>query len=74
MGKTGVVFPAIPAAAMSQATSKPRGVDVSPFINQAKAAGGTFYFPITDNIVEVNGIMSSAMQQVYVGKTQAPQR
>ncbi|GHF37676.1 multiple sugar transport system substrate-binding protein [Deinococcus metalli] len=72
VGNTGVVFPAIPAAAAaSQAKSKSRGVDVAPFINQAKLPGGTFYFPITDHISEVNDIMSSAMQQVYLGKATA---
>lgn len=72
VGKAGAVFPAIPAAAAaSQATAKARGVDVSPFLNQAKAPGGTFYFPITDHIAEVNDIMKSAMQSVYLGKTTA---
>lgn len=72
VGKTGVVFPAIPAAAAaSRAQSKSRGVDVAPFINQAKAPGGTFYFPIMDYISEVKDIMSSAMQNVYLGKGKA---
>lgn len=46
-------------------------MNVAPFINRAKAPGGTFYFPITDNISEVTDIMSSAMQQVFLGKAQA---
>lgn len=72
IGKAGVVFPAIPSATtVAMNTYKARGVDVTPFVNQAKAAGGTFYFPITDNISEVNDIMTSALQNVFLGKTTA---
>ncbi len=72
IGKNGVVFPGIPAAAaLSVAAHKAKGVDASPFLNQAKAPGGTFYFPITDHIAQINDIMTSAMQNVYLGKAQA---
>ncbi|AZI44125.1 sugar ABC transporter substrate-binding protein [Deinococcus psychrotolerans] len=72
VGKTGAVFPAIPAAAaMSIASHKAKGVDATPFINQAKAPGGTFFFPISDNTAKINDILTSAMQSVFLGKTKA---
>ena len=72
IGKSGAVFPAIPAAAdLSIASHKAKGVDASAFVNQAKAPGGTFFFPIADNTAKINDIMTSAMQSVYLGKAQA---
>ncbi|MGY2896840.1 ABC transporter substrate-binding protein [Deinococcus sp. UYEF24] len=72
IGKSGAVFPAIPAAAdMSVAAHKAKGVDASSFISQAKAPGGTFFFPISDHTAQVNDIMTSALQSVYLGKAQA---
>ncbi|GGL17723.1 ABC transporter substrate-binding protein [Deinococcus radiotolerans] len=72
IGRSGVVFPAIPSAtALAVATDKARGVDVSSFVNQAKAPGGTFYFPITDNAAQVNDIMTSALQRVFLGQAKA---
>ena len=40
-------------------------------MSQAKAPGGTFFFPISDNTAKINDIMSSAMQSVFLGKTKA---
>ncbi|WP_425145281.1 ABC transporter substrate-binding protein [Deinococcus sp.] len=72
IGQNGAVFPAIPAAAeLSVASHKAKGVDVSAFLNEAKAPGGTFFFPISDNTAKINDIMTSAMQSVYLGKAQA---
>ncbi len=72
VGKTAVVFPAIPSATnVTLKVDKSKGVDVSSFTTQAKLKGGTFYFPITDNISEINDIMQSSMQNVFLGKVQA---
>jgi multiple sugar transport system substrate-binding protein len=69
---SAVVFPAIPAAAAKAvAAHKAKGADVSSFLNQAKAPGGTFLFPITDNAPQINDIMQNAMQNVFLGKTKA---
>jgi multiple sugar transport system substrate-binding protein len=72
IGKSGVVLPAIPASTnLALNAFKARGVDVSVFTNQAKLAGGTFYFPISDKASEVNDVMSSTLQGVFLGKTKA---
>ena len=72
VGRTGVVFPAIPSATnLALAAQKARGVDSSVFVNQAKAKGGTFLFPITDAAAQVNDIMTSTMQRVFLGQAKA---
>ena len=72
VGDAGAVFPAIPAATdRALAAFKAKGVDVSSFVRQAKAAGGTFLFPITENAAQINEIMTSALQSVFLGKTKA---
>jgi multiple sugar transport system substrate-binding protein len=72
IGEAGAVFPAIPAAATkAQAAFKAKGIDVSAFIKQVKAPGGTFLFPITDNAPQINDIMTAAMQSVFLGKAKA---
>ena len=70
IGKSGAVFPAIPAAAnLSIAAHKAKGVDASAFLNEAKS--GTFFFPISDNTAKINDIMTSALQSVFLGKAKA---
>lgn len=72
VGRTGVVLPAIPSATnLAVAAQKAKGVNSSVFVNQAKAKGGTFLFPITDNAAQVNDIMTSAMQRVFLGQAKA---
>ncbi|MEF2277257.1 sugar ABC transporter substrate-binding protein [Deinococcus sp. YIM 134068] len=72
VGRTGVVLPAIPSATnLAVAAHKARGINSTAFVNQAKAKGGTFLFPITDNAAQVNDIMTSAMQRVFLGQAQA---
>ncbi len=72
VGKSGVVFPAIPdAAAASLKVREDAGVDVSAFVDQANEEGGTFLFPITDFGGEINTIMTEAMDSVGLGQKDA---
>lgn len=72
VGSYGVVFPAINSGVVkAQAALKAKGVDVTAFTAQAKQPGGTFLFPITDNASKIGDIMTSVMESVFLGKTQA---
>lgn len=72
IGKSGVVFPAIPEAAKaSQDLRKANGIDVSAFIDQANEKGGTFLFPIADHASDRGTIMNDAMDNVGLGKGDA---
>ena len=72
VGESGVVFPAIPAAAAaSQQMRADAGVDVSAFVDQANEPGGTFLFPITDYASEISQIMSEALDSVGLGQAKA---
>jgi len=67
VGQSGVVFPAIPAAAdISLKVREDAGVDVSAFTLQA--AEGTFLFPITDYGSEINTIMSEVIDSIGLGQ------
>ena len=72
IGRSGVVFPAIPASTeLALQAFKKRGVDVSVFLNQAKAPGGTFFFPISDKASQVNDVMTSTLQGIFLGQSKA---
>lgn len=72
VGRSGVVFPAIPSAAdLSLQMRAETDVDVSAFTEQAAAENGTFLFPITDFAAEINTIMSEAIQAVGLGQATA---
>lgn len=72
VGQSGVVFPAIPAAAdLSLKVRADNGVDVSAFTDQANETDGTFLFPITDFGGEINTIMTEAMDTVGLGQADA---
>ena len=72
VGRSGVVFPAIPSAAdLSLQVRAEADVDVSAFTEQAAAENGTFLFPITDFGAEINTIMSEAIQAVGLGQATA---
>lgn len=72
IGRSGAVLPAIPASTnLALAAFKAKGVDASVFVNQAKAAGGTFYYPISDKASEINDVMSSTLQGVFSGQSKA---
>jgi multiple sugar transport system substrate-binding protein len=72
VGESGVVFPAIPAAAeLSLQVRADNGVDVSAFTEQAAAENGTFLFPITDFGGEIATIMDETMQAIGLGEVDA---
>jgi multiple sugar transport system substrate-binding protein len=72
VGQSAVVFPAIPAAAeAAQEAFKEKGLDVSPYLEQAQQEGGTFLFPIADHASEYTSIMTAAMQSIALGEESA---
>ncbi|GGJ32286.1 ABC transporter substrate-binding protein [Deinococcus roseus] len=72
VGKFGVVFPATKKGVSNAlAAHKKNGADVSAFTKLTQTKGSTFLFPITDNASEINSIMTTALENVYLGKTDA---
>lgn len=72
VGQSAVVFPAIPAAAEAALASfEEKGLDVSPYLEQAQQENGTFLFPIADNASEYTSIMTAAMQSIALGEQTA---
>lgn len=72
VGGTAVVFPAIPAAAETAlAAFQEKGLDVTPYLEQAQQENGTFLFPIADNASEYTATMTAAMQAVALGEAPA---
>ncbi len=72
VGKSGVVFPAIPSGTdLAGAAFKAKGIDVdSSFLVHVKD-GTTFLFPITDHASEIGNIMTPAIGAVLTGKSPA---
>lgn len=72
VGSFGVVFPALPSGAeLAEESWAERGIDVSPFIEQAQEEDGTFLFPIADNASEYVAIVEPAMQAIALGEAKA---
>lgn len=72
VGSWGVVFPAIPSAAeTAMAAWEEKGLDVSPYLEQAQEEDGTFLFPIVDQASEYTAIVQPVMQSVALGEAQA---
>jgi len=70
VGGNGVVFPAITSASdKALAAHQGKGRDVQVFIDEAKAAGGTFFLPITEHGNEVSQIVQDAIQSSVLGQT-----
>lgn len=68
VGEFGAVFPAIfSGAEKAQAAYEARGLDVSPFLDQAAEENGTFLFPIADKASEYTAIVTPALQEVAMG-------
>jgi multiple sugar transport system substrate-binding protein len=71
VGDKAVVFPAIKSGTeKALAAHKAAGRDVHVFTDEATAAGGTFFLPITDHGNEVSQSVQDAIQSVVLG--QAP--
>lgn len=72
VGKSGVVFPAIPSGTdLASSAFKAKGIDVEDSFLVHVKDGTTFLFPITDHASEVTGIMTPAVDAVFTGKAQA---
>ncbi len=72
VGQSGVVFPAIQAAAdKSLAAHKAKNVDASAFTKEALDPNGTFLFPISDHASEISDIMTPVMESIMLGQTKA---
>jgi multiple sugar transport system substrate-binding protein len=67
-----VVFPAIKTATdKALAAHQAKGQDVHVFTDEANAAGGTFFLPITDHGNEVSQTVQDAIQSVILGQADA---
>ncbi|MEU6408770.1 sugar ABC transporter substrate-binding protein [Microbispora sp. NPDC046933] len=67
-----VVFPAITSSAdRALKAHKAAGRDVQLFVDEAKAPGGTFLLPVSDHGDEINQIVSTAMEEVWLGRKDA---
>jgi multiple sugar transport system substrate-binding protein len=67
-----VVFPAIKSDTdKALAAHQAKGQDVHVFTDEAKAAGGTFFLPITDHGNEVSQTVQDAIQSVILGQADA---
>jgi multiple sugar transport system substrate-binding protein len=67
IGASGVVFPAIPAAAeMSVKAHAAQGIDVMPFIEEA-TPDQTFLYPVTYHGSEVLSIINPALDKIFLG-------
>ena len=63
----GIVFPAVPEAAeISQKRMAAKGVDVSAFVEEAKAPGGTFFLPISEHSSDVVRILRANFDAIFL--------
>jgi multiple sugar transport system substrate-binding protein len=67
-----VVFPAITSSSAKalQAHEK-AGRDVRMFVEQADAKDGTFLLPVSDHGDEINQLVATAMEEVWLGQKEA---
>ncbi len=66
VGAAGVVFPAIQSGVDAAIeTYSSRGIDVTPFTEEATAENGTFLFPITDYGAQITAIMTNALENIF---------
>jgi multiple sugar transport system substrate-binding protein len=69
IGKSGVVFPAIPSGTDAAAAAfKAKGIDVDGSFLVHVKDGTTFLFPITDFASQITNIMQPAVDAVFTGK------
>jgi multiple sugar transport system substrate-binding protein len=67
-----VVFPAISSSTdRAVKAHKAAGRDVKLFVDQAEAKDGTFLLPVSDHGDEINDIVSTALQEVWLGQKDA---
>jgi multiple sugar transport system substrate-binding protein len=64
-----VVFPAITSSSDKALRAfKDKGQDVAVFVAEARAPGGTFLLPITENSPKVGELIQAATEQVWLGQ------
>ena len=70
IGKSGVVFPARPAATQLAIdfNKTERHLDVTPFTDQVKNHT-TFLFPVTTNAADITALMQPRMDALYIGSS-----
>jgi multiple sugar transport system substrate-binding protein len=69
IGTFGVVFPAVKAGTDNAlAAYKAKQMDVSAFTELATGKGTTFVYPVLDNGVKVQEIMTQAFDTIFLGK------
>jgi multiple sugar transport system substrate-binding protein len=67
-----VVFPAITSATERVlAAHEKAGREVQLFVDQAKADNGTFLLPVSDHADEINQIVGTALDEVWLGQKDA---
>ncbi|GGP01585.1 sugar ABC transporter substrate-binding protein [Nonomuraea glycinis] len=67
-----VVFPAITSATERVlAAHEKAGREVQLFVDQAKAENGTFLLPVSDHADEINQIMGTAFDEIWLGQKDA---
>lgn len=69
---SAVVLPAIKSSSdKALAAHQKAGRDVHAFVDAAKAPGGTFLLPLTDNAEKIGELVQSAMDTVWLGQSSA---
>ncbi|MEV4888934.1 sugar ABC transporter substrate-binding protein [Nonomuraea sp. NPDC055795] len=73
VAKAAVVFPAITSSSdKALQAHEAAGHDVKLFVDQANDKDGTFLLPVSDHADEINEIVGTAMEQVWLGEKDAP--
>jgi multiple sugar transport system substrate-binding protein len=68
----GVIFPAITEASRKAETARlAKGEDITPFVQEAQAAGGTFVYPISQHEDQINTEVQSQLDAVWLGQSNA---
>ena len=66
VGAAGVVFPALQSGVDAAVeTYESRGIDVTPFTEEATAENGTFLYSITDYGAQITSILTNAMESIF---------
>lgn len=73
VAKAAVVFPAITSSSEKALQAhEAAGRDVKLFVDQANDKDGTFLLPVSDHADEINEIVGTSLEQVWLGEKDAP--
>jgi multiple sugar transport system substrate-binding protein len=68
----GVIFPAVTEATKKAESARiAEGQDITPFVQEAQAAGGTFIYPISQHEDEISTAVQSQLDAVWLGQSSA---